>query len=59
MPADLASVRLGRVPDSSVAALYRGCVATVHASWAEGFGLSVRESIVRGIPDAHVVGNSD
>jgi glycosyltransferase involved in cell wall biosynthesis len=38
------------VTDAQVDALYRDCLATVHASWAEGFGLPARESVVRGIP---------
>lgn len=42
--------RLERATDGEVEALYRECLATVHASWAEGFGLPVRESVVRGIP---------
>lgn len=43
-------VRLAQTTDDELEALYDGCHATVHASWAEGFGLPVRESIVRGIP---------
>jgi glycosyltransferase involved in cell wall biosynthesis len=43
-------VRLAHTTDDELEALYDGCHATVHASWAEGFGLPVRESIVRGIP---------
>jgi glycosyltransferase involved in cell wall biosynthesis len=46
----LGIVRLGHATDEVVEALYRDCLATVHASWAEGFGLPVRESVVRGIP---------
>ena len=43
-------VRLAHTTDDELEALYDGCHATVHASWAEGLGLPVRESIVRGIP---------
>jgi glycosyltransferase involved in cell wall biosynthesis len=43
-------LRLDYVRDRVVDALYRDCLATVHASFAEGFGLPVRESVVRGIP---------
>jgi glycosyltransferase involved in cell wall biosynthesis len=43
-------VRLAQTTDDELEALYDGCHATVHASWAEGFGLPVRESIARGIP---------
>jgi len=46
----LGIVRLDHVTDAEVDALYRDCLATVHASWAEGFGLPARESVVRGIP---------
>jgi len=46
----LGIVRLDNVTDAQVDALYRDCLATVHASWAEGFGLPARESVVRGIP---------
>ncbi len=46
----LGIVRLDHVTDAQVDALYRDCLATVHASWAEGFGLPARESVVRGIP---------
>lgn len=46
----LGVVRLDHVTDAEVGALYRDCLATVHASWAEGFGLPARESVVRGIP---------
>ncbi len=46
----LGIVRFFHATDAEVDALYRDCVATVHASWAEGFGLPARESIVRGIP---------
>jgi glycosyltransferase involved in cell wall biosynthesis len=48
--AALGIVRLDHVTDAQVDALYRDCLATVHASWAEGFGLPARESVVRGIP---------
>jgi GT2 family glycosyltransferase/glycosyltransferase involved in cell wall biosynthesis len=43
-------VRREDIDDLEAEALYRDCLATVHASWAEGFGLPVRESVVRGIP---------
>jgi glycosyltransferase involved in cell wall biosynthesis len=46
----LGIVRLVQATDQVVEALYRDCLATVHASWAEGFGLPARESVVRGIP---------
>jgi glycosyltransferase involved in cell wall biosynthesis len=46
----LGIVRLDHITDAEVDALYRDCLATVHASWAEGFGLPARESVVRGIP---------
>ena len=46
----LGIVRLDNATDHVVEALYRDCVATVLASWAEGFGLPARESIARGIP---------
>lgn len=46
----LGIVRLGNATDQMVEALYRDCLATIHASWAEGFGLPVRESVARGIP---------
>ncbi len=46
----LGIVRLDHLTDAQVDALYRDCLATVHASWAEGFGLPARESVVRGIP---------
>lgn len=42
-------VRIESVTDTELDALYAGCAATVHASWAEGFGLPVRESVARGI----------
>lgn len=42
--------RIERANDDEVETLYRDCIATVHASWAEGFGLPARESVVRGIP---------
>ncbi len=42
--------RLDHVSDEVVEALYRDCLATVHASWVEGFGLPARESVARGIP---------
>lgn len=48
--ARLRIVRVDQATDSVVEALYRDCVATVHASWEEGFGLPVRESVARGIP---------
>ena len=43
-------VRLTHTSDDELEALYATCHATVHASWAEGFGLPVRESMARGIP---------
>lgn len=46
----LGIVRLASADDGLVERLYDGCHGTVHASWSEGFGLPVRESIVRGIP---------
>ena len=46
----LGIVRLVNATDPVVEALYRDCLATVHASWAEGLGLPARESVVRGIP---------
>ena len=42
-------LRLDHLSDQVVDVLYRDCIATVHASWAEGFGLPVRESVARGI----------
>ena len=42
-------VRIESVTDTELEALYAGAAATVHASWAEGFGLPVRESVARGI----------
>lgn len=46
----LSLVRLDDVSDERLEALYEGAAATVHASWAEGFGLPARESIARGVP---------
>jgi alpha-1,2-rhamnosyltransferase len=43
-------VRLDHATDDEISNLYDRCSATVHASWAEGFGLPVRESIAQGIP---------
>lgn len=43
-------IRIARVSDERIDALYAGATATVHASWAEGFGLPARESIARGVP---------
>lgn len=43
-------VRIDGATDHDLEALYAGCAASVHASWAEGFGLPVRESVARGIP---------
>ena len=43
-------VRLEGVGDELVGVLYRDCLATVLPSWAEGFGIPVRESVARGIP---------
>ncbi len=48
--AQLGIIRLANATDEHVEALYQGCAATVNASWEEGFGLPVRESIVRGVP---------
>jgi glycosyltransferase involved in cell wall biosynthesis len=46
----LGIVRLTHATDDALEALYGACHATVHASWAEGFGLPARESVARGIP---------
>ena len=46
----LGLVRFDRVTDPEASVLYRDCLATIHASWAEGYGTPVRESIARGIP---------
>jgi glycosyltransferase involved in cell wall biosynthesis len=46
----LGIVRLTHTSDDELEALYGACRATVHASWAEGFGLPARESVARGIP---------
>jgi len=46
----LGIVRLAHTTDDELEALYDTCHGTVHASWAEGFGLPVRESVARGIP---------
>jgi glycosyltransferase involved in cell wall biosynthesis len=46
----LGIVRLTHTTDDELEALYGTCHATVHASWAEGFGLPARESVARGIP---------
>jgi glycosyltransferase involved in cell wall biosynthesis len=43
-------LRLKDVSDADIEVLYEECVATVHASWSEGFGLPARESAARGIP---------
>jgi glycosyltransferase involved in cell wall biosynthesis len=48
--AQLGIIRINEPNDSVVDALYQDSVATIHASWAEGFGLPVRESVARGIP---------
>lgn len=42
--------RFDNATDGKIEALYAACQATVHASWAEGFGLPARESVARGIP---------
>lgn len=47
---ELNVVRITSVSDDDVERLYRHAAGTVHASWAEGFGLPVRESIARGLP---------
>jgi glycosyltransferase involved in cell wall biosynthesis len=46
----LSLVRITNADDAELDSLYAGASATVHASWAEGFGLPARESIVRGVP---------
>jgi glycosyltransferase involved in cell wall biosynthesis len=43
-------IRLDDVADADLGRLYRDAIATIHASFVEGFGLPVRESIVRGVP---------
>ena len=43
-------VRLGRVDDSVLAALYRGALALCFPSVAEGFGLPVLEALGAGVP---------
>jgi len=43
-------LRLEDVSDTDIEMLYQRCVATVNASWSEGFGLPARESVARGIP---------
>jgi glycosyltransferase involved in cell wall biosynthesis len=43
-------LRLEDVSDTDIEMLYERCVATVNASWSEGFGLPARESVARGIP---------
>lgn len=48
--ARLRIIRINQPTDTVVDALYRDCIATVHASWEEGFGLPARESVARGIP---------
>jgi glycosyltransferase involved in cell wall biosynthesis len=47
---ELHLLRIADAPDHVIESLYAGCQATVHASWAEGFGLPARESVTRGIP---------
>jgi glycosyltransferase involved in cell wall biosynthesis len=41
---------LGHVSDTELEELFRTCHATVYASWEEGFGLPVLESLWRGRP---------
>jgi glycosyltransferase involved in cell wall biosynthesis len=43
-------VRLGRVADADLDALYRGADAFVYPSASEGFGLPVLEAMARGVP---------
>lgn len=43
-------LRLDHATDQEIEALYAGSLATLLASWGEGFGLPARESIVRGVP---------
>lgn len=43
-------VRLGRVPDGDLAALYAGAAAVCYPSFEEGFGLPVLEAMAAGAP---------
>jgi glycosyltransferase involved in cell wall biosynthesis len=43
-------VRLGRVPDEELAALYRGAAAVVYPSRFEGFGMPITEAMACGAP---------
>ena len=43
-------IRVDDAADPIIESLYSECTATIHASWAEGFGLTVRESVARGVP---------
>jgi len=51
LAAEIGGIRLaGHVSDSELEQLYQTCDATVYASWEEGFGLPVVESLWRGLP---------
>ena len=43
-------VRLGRVSDDELAALYRGAAAVVYPSRFEGFGMPITEAMACGAP---------
>ena len=43
-------LRLGRVPDEELAALYRGAAAVVYPSRFEGFGMPITEAMACGAP---------
>ena len=45
-------VRLGRVSDAELAALYRGAAAVVYPSRFEGFGMPITEAMASGAPVA-------